>query len=313
TSPVDVAVKRDGPITALFNRQPTALSALSSSEANAYGGEVRNALLQIISDAQVDDETTIYAALFMIDDPELVEALAALGERADIILSGDPMVTWKSERFSGAALASARKSLDRTRFRMRGRGLRYSHNSFMVVCRRDAPQRVWTGSVIWTTTCFYSQDSNALIIEDGNVAARYLAQWQRLAGAPPRAQMGAANAQPMDFTLTDSTGVRLWFAPVDGFVDLSELRALVDSAKFAILFAVGPRGKRTILDDIIALSGRLYVAGVTRSSDSQRVALHEHGNEVLVNPERLPRGAFGNLGVRLNAVTVPIGSRLTWS
>jgi PLD-like domain len=313
TPQVDVAAKRQGPVTGVFNRGPSAprpQSRETRSDRAAreeFGGEVRRALLPMLMDAGADERSTVYAALLDLEDRELVEALIALGRRANIILSRDPVAARNSEK-----LANARKALAAAQFYIRSKAQRFTHTNFMVVCDGDGkPKTVWTGSLNWTSAALYGRDSNALVIDDAAIAARYLDQWQRLSADPSAPDIMAANAKPADFTLADGSRARLWFAPVRNGADLAELRGHLAAARYGILFAMGPRGRKSIIDDILQVSGRVYVAGVAPSLDAGRqITVHQHGTEARVAPERVPSDAFGIVGLRMENVRMLVGSRL---
>jgi hypothetical protein len=312
TNPVDLAADRQGPIRGVFNRQPSASPQQSKTEshesaAQDQGGEVRRALVSILNEARAD-ESTVYAALFLLDDPELIQLLAALGPQAHIVLSRE------GQADDGGRLARALKLLSRAVY-VRSKAGRLTDTNFMVVCdSRAVPKTVWTGSVNWTSSSLNGQDSNALIIEHRQIAARYFQQWQRLHDDLSITPLAAANAKPSTFTMTDGSSATLRFAPVRNGIDLADVRRHVESARSAILFAVGPRASRSIVDDILRLSGRrsgrLHVAGVARSFAGKQVTIHHHGNEVAVTPDRVPNSAFDDDGPRKNAASLPIGSRL---
>ncbi len=124
----------------------------------------------------------IYAALFELDDPQLVPLLKAFGKRAHILL-GNGSVKKKGEDEN----ADARSELDGTcdlhdRFSA-PRAL--AHNKFLVLCdARKNPTAVWTGSTNWTKTGLCTQANNAILIENPSVGDAYIAQWKALVKPP---------------------------------------------------------------------------------------------------------------------------------
>jgi phosphatidylserine/phosphatidylglycerophosphate/cardiolipin synthase-like enzyme len=54
------------------------------------------------------------------------------------------------------------------------------HNKFLVYVDGNKPQAVLTGSTNWTATGLCAQTNNTLVIDDPDVAARYLQYWQKL-------------------------------------------------------------------------------------------------------------------------------------
>lgn len=311
TGAVEVGVTRQGPITALFNRESSAAPAHlqtdeSSSESappEAPGGEVRRALLDLLHDALTDQVSTVYVALSRLDDPELIGAVARLGQRANIILSEN-----KLARDTGQ-LNSVRKALGRTQLFRRGKARGYAHSHFMVVCGGNgSPRTAWTGSMSWTVRSLHNRDGNALIIDDPVIAARYLDQWKRLRLDPDGSTLMAANAMPAAFTIADNLEVTLWFAPQRNGAELDAVRAQLAKAHTAILFALGPRSRsNSIFEDILARSSSLFVAGIARSADGARISLHQHGNEVIVTP---PPPQSEARDTKSGSRNLPAGSRL---
>jgi hypothetical protein len=302
TGPVDVAVKRQGSITAVFNGRLSASRQVPISQ-EALGGEVRRLLVETLKNAQANLETTIYAALWMLDDEELIDAINSLGGRAHIVLSGDKTVSRTGR------LATAREGLRGVELRIRSNINRFSHTSFMVVCLGGKARAVWTGSVLWTRGHIDTQDSNAVLIEDPVIAESYLAQWQRLRSDPPTSVMVASNERPATATLSDGSHATLWFAPVRNGVDTANLRRHLDTAKQGILFAVGARARTSVVNDIPRHAGRVYVAGVARSPDAGReVMIYQNQSEVVVKPERVAISALRAAG--LKTAMPPIGSRM---
>lgn len=311
TGAVEVGVTRQGPITALFNRESsTAPAHLQTDEVSSEsappevpGGEVRRALLDLLLDALTDQVSTVYVALSRLDDPELIGAVARLGRRANVILSEN-----KLARDTGQ-LNSVRKALGRAQLFRRGKARGYAHNHFMVVCGGNgSPRAAWTGSMSWTVRSLHNRDGNALIIDDPVIAARYLDQWKKLRLDPDGSTLMAANAMSAAFTIADNLEVTLWFAPQRNGAELDAVRAELAKAHTAILFALGPRNRsNSIFEDILARSSSLFVAGIGRSADGARIILHQHGNEVVVTPTRPQSEARDTKSGWRN---LPAGSRL---
>lgn len=314
TSEVRIRAEMGGGITAVFNGAPNESLARAGTTLDdraareTFGGEVRRALLSLLGTAR-DEGGTVLAALFMLDDPELVEALAGFGERARIVLSQNPLEVTRSERFR-----DARRRLGRAEVTVR-KTKRFMHTNFLVICDRDGKAKtVWTGSLSWTTAALFAQDSNALIIEHPAIAGRYQAQWRLLRAAELGAAMRKRNAQPMATDIAEGVRVTLRFAPVPSGQDLGHVRACIAGARSGILFSIGPQASAasSLVSDMLGRQvSRLYVAGVTRSSNVMtRVVVHQHGAELAAQAERMPKDAFGIAGLRANAVSRPIGTRL---
>jgi hypothetical protein len=123
----------------------TAVRTPGNKIRNSLSGELRDALLTILADAKATGDD-IYVALFELADPELEDALIALGQHAHVVLAngthekpkGLPM---KDE--NDKARAKLRNKVD-LYDRMISSGL--SHNKFLVIVHAGKPRAVWTAA-----------------------------------------------------------------------------------------------------------------------------------------------------------------------
>ncbi|MFG1229237.1 phospholipase D-like domain-containing protein [Xanthobacter wiegelii] len=259
------------------------------------GGPVRDKLLSLLTDAAAT-KAHVYAALFELDDPELIPLLKALKKRAHIVL-GNGAVKKKGEDENDDARA-ALSGCD-VRDRMTApRAL--AHNKFLVICDADkTPQAVWTGSTNWTKTGLCTQANNAVLIANPALAQFYLDQWKALADAGDATPdtLYVSNGTPRKST--KAKGTTLWFTPMRGGADLDQAGALIAAARHGILFLMfnpGPRG--TLLNDIIELASPgspnfkpdLYIQGVVNQNpgtDKNPVVLFNRGDRIDANADVL--------------------------
>lgn len=61
-----------------------------------------------------------------------------------------------------------------------------SHNKFIILLRDDRPIKVWTGSTNYTAGGIFGQSNVGHVIRDEDVAARYLAYWEKLRDDPKK-------------------------------------------------------------------------------------------------------------------------------
>lgn len=299
TRSVAIAADERSPVSAYFNREPGANqqnAAITISAARRPGGEIRKRLLELLTNARINHQE-IYAALWILDDPELFDAFAALGKRAHILLSRGAVPIDSNVK--------ARQALS-TAVDLRSRNVSWqAHNSFMVVCDHSGrPQTVWTGSFVWSSGGLNAQDSDALLIQDQGVASHYLDRWNQLRATPSLAMMRQINAKPATFDLADGSRARLWSAPVENGADLADIGACLSRSRSAILFAVGPRSRQSMVNAILSLAQQRYVIGVARAVESaNNVTVHRNGSETEVAADR---------GARKSSTLAqpPIGSRL---
>jgi phosphatidylserine/phosphatidylglycerophosphate/cardiolipin synthase-like enzyme len=204
---------------------------------NQLGGLLRVQVLQLMSDA-LKSGGPIYAALYELNDPELIAALTALGQKCHLILGNGA--------FKGST-SPANDENHAVRLQLRGKidlhdrivtQGHFAHNKFVIFCdAQGKPQRVLTGSTNWTSSGLCTQANNGLVINDAAVAADFLAAWNRLQAAgddyPPALVSGNSIAK----TLTvDAAEVTPWFVKTSAQQDLQFARTFINAAKEGILF-----------------------------------------------------------------------------
>ncbi|MEP7157707.1 MAG: phospholipase D-like domain-containing protein [Betaproteobacteria bacterium] len=141
-----------------------------------------------------------HAALYELEDGELVQLLADNAERIDLVLSdagsgtdedGEENENGNKPSSYDTRNAPARKLLRKlarkpgTKFTMQDRLFNGSnhigHNKFVVyVDKTGKAQSVLTGSTNWTWSGLSGQSNNCIRIDDSDIAGAYLDYWQRL-------------------------------------------------------------------------------------------------------------------------------------
>jgi phosphatidylserine/phosphatidylglycerophosphate/cardiolipin synthase-like enzyme len=231
-------------------------------------GELRLGLRKVLAEARQTTGVEIYAALFELNDPELIADLLALGGRAHVILSN-------GDEADGDENEAARQKLQAGGVDVRERmtGHRLAHNKFLVVCDPgDAPRRAWTGSTNWTVTGLCTQVNNGVLIDRAEVAAYFKAEWDELAKAGDAFTDELVDGNGSERTSGLAQGrIGTWFASVHKEVDLEAARALIAKALRGILFLFFNPGRKgtlfnAIMDRADPKSERydesLYVHGV---------------------------------------------------
>jgi phosphatidylserine/phosphatidylglycerophosphate/cardiolipin synthase-like enzyme len=160
------------------NRQ-SALKEIIATEGdplrNALAGLLKDEILQLLKDAAGE----VYAALYELNDPELIAALTALGKSAHVILANGAF-SKKEPDENAAARETLRKAGVEVFDRMVTSG-HFAHNKFAVICDSvGRAKKVLSGSTNWTSTGLCTQANNGLIIQDPAVAGRFLQQWHSL-------------------------------------------------------------------------------------------------------------------------------------
>ncbi len=268
---------------------------------NFLGGPIRDKLTSVLGDVNTNGGH-VFAALFELNDPELIPLLQALGKRAHVVL-GNGSVKHKGDDENAAARAALRMCDVHDRMTA-PRAL--AHNKFLVICdSHQTPQAVWTGSTNWTMSGLCTQANNAVLVENAALANDYLEQWKTLVesgdASPP--SLFTSNATAREVPGLD--GVTLWFTPMHGQLDLEQAGELIRGAKSGILFLMfNPGPRNTLFSDIsdLALPGGqhydpdLYIQGVLNQNPGTAknpVTLFNRGekidaNEDVVLPAAIP-------------------------
>src|SRR5436190_21526613 len=145
-------------------------------------GELRLGLLAMLSEIKATPAIKAYAALYELDDEQLIAALIDCGDKIEVMLANGSVDHQGDDQNK-----DGRKALKDAGIVVHDRMVSpgaLGHNKFVVMCRpsgqKDNPFRLWTGSTNWTTTGLCTQVNNAIVIENGELAAAYLAHWKRL-------------------------------------------------------------------------------------------------------------------------------------
>ncbi|MEN3299267.1 MAG: hypothetical protein V7633_1325 [Pseudonocardia sp.] len=230
-------------------------------------GPLGSRLFDLLASA-AREQRHVYAALYELDDPQLLAALTGLGPRAHVVLANGS-VRRRGDDQNAAARTALRGQVDLHDRMSSPRAL--GHNKFLVICDHgEAPRWVWTGSQNWTMTGLCTQANNSVLIDDGELAGEYRRQWDLLrdAGDATPQSLREENTKPRDVP-ADPARVRLWFTPTVEQADLADGREIITAAQRAVLFLMfNPGPQQTLLNTILDLARtdrdgeRLYIRGV---------------------------------------------------
>jgi len=201
-------------------------------------------VLPTINDFFAQPKGRFHAALYELEDEELVKLLADNAQRIDLILSdagsetedddGDGKKTSLYDTRNGPARKALRKLAKQpSKFTMQDRLFNgtghIGHNKFVVyVDDAGAAKSVLTGSTNWTWSGVAGQSNNCIRIDNDDVAAAYLAYWEGLHKdkQPMPKPLFARNAgagQSDDLKESDQTetvvdlgggaSIEVWFSP----------------------------------------------------------------------------------------------------
>jgi phosphatidylserine/phosphatidylglycerophosphate/cardiolipin synthase-like enzyme len=201
---------------------------------NALSGLLRPQILQLLQETQAAGGK-IFAALYELNDPELIAGLTAFGQNCSLILANGAFKPPSNDE--NAAVRAELKSKIRVFDRIVKKP-HFGHNKFVVLCDSAGhPEKVLTGSTNWTSSGLCTQANNGVIIEDAGVAQAYLDAWNRIhaAGDEYPTSLAAANSTSKTYTV-DGGKVTPWFVPTQHGQDLDYARKLINGAKEGILF-----------------------------------------------------------------------------
>ena len=247
--------------------------------------ELREEMLGLLDEIR-RGKGEVYAAIFELDDDQLISALEALGPRAHVVLANGSIEVKRDRKTKKAleTIAQARERDENAAARDRlvkahvdvQRQNRFvaprplAHNKFLVLTTAAGKAtRVWTGSTNWTTTGLCTQLNNGLLVADPDVADAYLKQWQALrnAGSDHPPEVAKANSTPVTVGDQRPSTVRasIRFTRDQQRADLEELAAIVRGAKEGVLFLMFMPGASGVFGDVTKLAAdkpKLLVRGV---------------------------------------------------
>jgi phosphatidylserine/phosphatidylglycerophosphate/cardiolipin synthase-like enzyme len=222
-------------------KEPTATEP-GNALRNALSGLLRPQLLKLLADVK-QNGGEIYAALYELNDPELIEGLKALGKKCHLILANGAFAK-KPHNDENYDVRQKLKSVVDMHDRLVG-GNHFAHNKFVVFCDSGGtPYSVLSGSTNWAMTGLCTQANNAVIVDSPELAADFKNQWDLLkaAGNGYPDSLAEANSEAKTFSV-DGASITQWFAPTAHGEDLVYARKLINAAKDGILFLFFNPGK----------------------------------------------------------------------
>lgn len=244
---------------------------------------------------------SIYAALYELTDVELAQSLVGIGDKLNIVLAnivgkptsgGSEEVVGENDDSETKLKASAESLLYRE-----PPSNHIVHNKFLIyVDASGVPQAVLTGSCNWTDTGMCAQTNNSIVVQDKQVAGRYMAYWKKLQadetaheaggqfqGTPLRTFNGTGKNLNLDQSTDDASTLTSYFSPntprqrskgkgTEAIpVDMKDLRDRVMAAKNAVLFLAFIPGTPSITEFAAAAQKAnkdLFVRGCVTSPDA---------------------------------------------
>jgi PLD-like domain len=224
-------------------------------------GDALHEILGFLRDADRRG-SAIHAAIYEMNDHELVDALKPFGSRGHVLLgNGGATQPWVAEELTAAKLEVRHRDLSHA-----GRSSPSVHNKFVVESDASGKNasRVLTGSTNWTTTGLCTQLNNVLIVEDTAIAARFLDQWGKLVAAKDDmpAPLKVSNSKP-----TIDNNISVYYAASNGEAEFKPAIDLIAGAKEGALFLMFMPGESPLLKALLdrVQKNDIYVRGVVSS------------------------------------------------
>jgi hypothetical protein len=252
-------------------------------------GDALHEILGFLRDADRRG-SAIHAAIYEMNDRELVDALKPFGSRGHVLVgNGSATKPWVAQELTAAGLEVRHRDLSH-----KGKSSPSVHNKFVIESDpsgNDA-SRVLTGSTNWTTSGLCTQLNNVFIVEDADIAGRYLDQWGKLvaAGDDMPADLKADNSKP-----TIHNDISLYFAATNRRAEFKPVLDLIAGAKKGALFLMFMPGQSPLLDALLdrVKQNDIYVRGVVSSvTTSKKGDIGTVGGQVVKSGA--PAQAFHN-------------------
>ena len=250
------------------------LADVNSKIRNFMGGNLLFALYRLLQEVKEDKTLQVYAALYELNEAEIIRRFKSLGKRAHIILANGAFS--KDELDPEAENAAKLKGVDLIRRVVKTP--HFAHNKFIVVTQqqegKEVPVKVWTGSTNLTRNGLFTQVNNAIILKDPSVAMYYKKAWDAIKADCDDDGKGLYGKAFKQFNATakinKTKNVTTFFTPVPDQIDMEAARTLIRNAKKGVLFLMfkpGVAKKSEMLYDTIrevAQQG-VFVNGVINS------------------------------------------------
>lgn len=216
------------------------------------GGRLVARLLELLDEVAKDPALTVYAALYELHAQVLLNKLTVLEGRANVLLANGAIKASGEDK--NADSRQVLKAAGVTVFdRLVGAG-HFAHNKFLVICRNDQPERVWSGSTNWTTSGLYTQVNNGILIDNKELATKYLDEWHELKAAGNDYPAGLSGFNQAAQVVDPDPALRVWFSPTKQLADLSDVEQLLDQAEDGVLFLMfNPGPHDTVFNKILDL------------------------------------------------------------
>ncbi len=228
------------------------------------GFEARRLILEVLEQVRNDPALTLDALIYESKEPDILARLEALGGRLRAIVDdhGEQGHASSAETISFGRLGAAGAETKRMHF------ARQQHHKVFIVRRHGQPVRVLCGSTNFSLRGLYIQANNALLFDDGDVAAKFGEVFNAYWNEPKQFRQNTLSKQWWLVRDRPGSRVQLCFSPhSESALSLDPIAAAIENAQSSVLYSVVFLNQitgavREALDDLIQRS--LFSYGVAQ-------------------------------------------------
>ncbi len=243
------------------------------------GWDARRLVFQFLNECVQNQDVTVDAFTYDLDEPDFIRGLEKLGTRLRLI-QDDAALHTGSSAMEPKAVEQIRKagaSVKLTHF------TRFSHDKVLIQKdRQGKPIKVLTGSANFSVRGLYVQANNTMVLSDPAVAQRYEEAFQQSFTDPSNFSKQDISTQWFDFKDQGLPVASVCFSPHhDPLVSLGRVAQAIQNAKSSVLFAIMELGGGgPVLDQVkqVATQGKIFTYGVTQAADKQQLGLFKPGD-----------------------------------
>jgi phosphatidylserine/phosphatidylglycerophosphate/cardiolipin synthase-like enzyme len=203
------------------------------------GFEARELLFSFLDEALSDDEVTIDAMAYDLNEPDVVDRLAKFGDRLRAIIddSGGPgeghAASDSAESRSAEILTQSGAAVKRTHFH------NLQHNKVLITHKHGEPQFVLCGSTNFTFRGLYIQANNLIVFRAAGVTGLFSQMFDKAWDNPKGFQNDNFAKTWHVVHAPGVPTVQLCFSPhLETDLSLNPIRAAIDQASSSIFYSV---------------------------------------------------------------------------
>jgi hypothetical protein len=199
------------------------------------GFEVRRLIREVLEQVKNDAALTLDALIYESKEPDILARLEALGDRLRAIVDdhGEQGHASSAETISFNRLGAAGAETKRMHFG------RQQHNKVFIVRRNGQPVRVLCGSTNFSLRGLYIQANNALLFDDGDVAAKFGEVFNAYWNEPKQFRQNPLSKQWWVVRDEPASRVQVCFSPHSASaLSLDPIARAIENAHSSVLYSI---------------------------------------------------------------------------